>query len=77
MANLRLKSKESGVAMNTEAYVPTAIPTNRAKTKPLMDEPPKMKMASNTTKVDNEVLNVRRNVEFNAEFVVSIISRFG
>ena len=62
--NLLVKSKEIGVAMNSDEYVPTMIPTNKAKMNPLIDAPPKMNIANNTTMVDNEVLNVRRSVEF-------------
>ena len=36
-----------------------------------------MKIATNVTIVDNDVLNVLRNVEFNAAFVVDVSSRFG
>ena len=67
--NLLVKSKEIGVAMNSDEYVPTMIPTNKAKMNPLIEAPPKMNIANNTTMVDNEVLNVRRNVEFNAGIV--------
>ena len=75
--NLLVKSKEIGVAMNSDEYVPTMIPTNKAKMNPLIDAPPKMTIANNTTMVDNEVLNVRRNVEFNASFTTCSSSRFG
>ena len=61
--NLLVKSKEIGVAMNSDEYVPTMIPTNKAKMNPLIEAPPKTNIANNTTMVDNEVLNVRRNVE--------------
>ena len=37
---------------------------------PLIDAPPKMNIANNTTMVDNEVLNVRRSVEFNASLLL-------
>ena len=47
------------------------------KVKSQLEVPPKMKIANNTTKVDKEVLNVRRNVEFNAASVTSRSSRFG
>ena len=75
--NLLVKSKEIGVAMNSDEYVPTMIPTNKAKMNPLIDAPPKMNIANNTTMVDNEVLNVRRSVEFNASFTTCSSSRFG
>ena len=75
--NLLAKSKEIGVAMNSDEYVPTMIPTNKAKMNPLIDAPPKMNIANNTTMVDNEVLNVRRSVEFNASFTTCSSSRFG
>ncbi len=63
--------------MNNEEYVPTMIPINKAKTNPLMEVPPKIKIASNTTNVDSEVLKVRRSVEFKAAFVFALSSRFG
>ena len=56
--------------MNSDEYVPTMIPTNKAKMNPLIEAPPKMNIANNTTMVDNEVLNVRRNVEFNASLLL-------
>lgn len=75
--NALVKSNDTGVAMNSDEYVPTTIPTNKAKMNPLIDAPPKMNIANNTTIVDNEVLNVRRNVEFNASLTTCSSSRFG
>ncbi len=42
-----------------------------------MEVPPKIKMANNTTKVEREVLKVRRKVEFNAASVLDLSSRLG
>ena len=63
--------------MNSVEYVPTHTPNRRANTNPRIDAPPKMKIATNVTIVDNDVLNVRRNVEFKAASVVLVKSRFG
>ena len=41
----------TGVAMNTELYVPTITPMIKANIKPRIDSPPKIKMANNTNKV--------------------------
>ena len=57
--NLLVKSKEIGVAMNSDEYVPTMIPTNKAKMNPLIEAPPKMNIANNTTMVvDNQQIAV-------------------
>lgn len=51
--NLLVKSKEIGVAMNSDEYVPTMIPTNKAKMNPLIEAPPpKTNIANNTTMVE-------------------------
>src|SRR5690606_38407245 len=54
-----------GEAINNDEYVPTIIPTIRANIKPLIDSPPKMKMANNTNKVASEVINVLLKVLLN------------
>ena len=66
-----------GVAMNTEEYVPITIPTNNANTKPRRFSPPKMKIASNVTRVVSDVFIVRDNVEQIAWLMFCFISRFG
>ena len=67
----------NGVARNTEENVPAVIPTNRAKMNPLIVSPPKKKMASNTTKVDPDVLNERVRVELTAEIILFFQVVFG
>ena len=52
-------------------------PMSNAKQKPLIDSPPKMNIASNTTKVVIEVLIVRPTVLFTAELITDFLSRFG
>ena len=71
-----LKSITIGVAMKMELYVPTTTPTIKAKMKPLMLSPPNMKMVSNTTKVESEVLIVRLSVLFKAILNTSLRSFF-
>ena len=62
---------------NTEENVPANTPTNMAKMKPRMVSPPKMKMASNTTKVEPEVLNERVKVLFTALTMFSFQEALG
>ena len=66
-----------GEDRNTEEKVPARIPTNRAKMNPRMVSPPKKKMASNTTKVEPEVLNERVNVLLTALLMFSFQVAFG
>ena len=72
-----IKTYAKGEDRNTEENVPANTPTNRAKMKPRMVSPPKMKMASNTTKVEPEVLNERVNVLFTALFMFTFHEDFG
>ena len=52
----------TGVAINTEEYVPTSTPTMRANNNPLKESAPNVNMANNTTKVVKEVFKVRLKV---------------
>lgn len=63
------KSINTGVAIHTEEYVPTITPIIKAKMKPLMAAPPKMKMINNTMNVVMDVLIVRDKVEFNDRLI--------
>ena len=51
---------------------PTKTPTMRANIKPLIDSPPKVKMANNTIKVVKDVFKVLLSVEFKALLTLSI-----
>ena len=70
-------SKAIGAETKIEEYVPTKIPTNKAKVNPRIESPPKMKMANNTTSVDIDVLKVRRKVLLIALSILVLRSRFG
>ena len=63
-------SNITGVAINTDEYVPIITPTMRANIKPRMDSPPNRKIASNTNRVVKEVFNVLLKVEFRAKLTV-------
>jgi hypothetical protein len=63
-------SNITGVAMNTDEYVPIITPIMRANIKPLIDSPPNIKMASKTNNVVKEVFKVLLKVEFRAMFTV-------
>ena len=52
------ESNITGVAINTDEYVPIITPTIRANIKPRIDSPPNKKIASNTNRVVKEVFNV-------------------
>ena len=68
-------SNITGVAINSEEYVPTKTPTIKANIKPLIASPPKMKIANKTTSVVNEVLMVLLNVLFKAPLTVFVFSQ--
>ena len=59
-----------GVATNKDEYVPTITPTIKANIKPLIESPPKKKMANNTIKVVIEVFKVLPIVLFKAVFTI-------
>ena len=61
--------------MNTEEYVPTITPIIKANINPLIDSPPKIKMAIRTIRVVKEVLSVLLKVLFNAVFTVVSLSQ--
>jgi hypothetical protein len=63
-------SNITGVAINTDEYVPMITPTIKANIKPRIDSPPNRKIASNTNSVVKEVFNVLLKVEFRAKFIV-------
>ena len=63
-------SNITGVAINSEEYVPTITPTISANINPRIASPPKIKMANNTTSVVKEVLMVLLNVLLSALFTV-------
>ena len=46
--------------MKTDEQVPTKTPTIRANIKPLIDSPPKVKMANNTIKVVKDVFKKKK-----------------
>ena len=64
----------TGVAINTEEYVPTSTPTIRANNNPLKESAPKVNIAHNPTKVVNEVFKVRLKVLLNA--LLTTLSNF-
>ena len=68
-------SNITGVAINSEEYVPTKTPTIKANIKPLIASPPKMKIANKTTSVVNEVLMVLLKVLFKAPLTVFVFSQ--
>ena len=59
------KSNMIGVAINKDEYVPTTTPMIKANINPLIESPPKIKIANNTTKVVKDVFNVRLKVLLN------------
>ena len=61
-----------GVATNNEEYVPTATPIISANMNPLIESPPKVKIASITNNVVKEVLIVLPKVELNALSTTSL-----
>lgn len=63
--------------MNNDENVPAKIPTSNANTNPRMVSPPKMKMASNTTNVEPDVLIERSNVLLTPSFILSYQRLFG
>ncbi len=60
------KSTTIGVEIHNEEYVPMIRPINKAKMKPRILSPPKMKITNNTKNTVNDVKMVRLNVLFNA-----------
>ena len=74
LVNLRseLKSAMIGAEINTEEYVPTKIPINKAKANPLMLAPPNINSINTTIIVVNEVIIVRDNVELMASLMISL-----
>lgn len=63
--------------MNNEESVPKITPRIIANEKLRMLSPPKMKIASNTTNVLNDVLIVRASVVFKESLNNVYLSRFG
>ena len=66
-----------GVEIRTEVNGQMATPMASATAKPRITSPPKMAIATKTKRVVADVLIVRDNVEFNASFIFSQISRLG
>ena len=60
----------TGVAIKTEEYVPTTTPIISANINPLIDSPPKIKIAIRTSKVVKDVFKVLLSVLFKALFTV-------
>ena len=59
-------SNITGVATNTDEYVPIRTPIINANINPLIDSPPKINIETSTTNVVNDVLRVLLRVLFNA-----------
>ena len=68
-------SNITGVAINTEEYVPTSTPIIKANINPLIDSHPKRKIESSTTKVVKEVFKVLLKVLFRAPLTVLVNSQ--
>ena len=65
------KSDITGVATKIEEYVPTMIPTNKAKAKPLILPPPNRNNTKTTNIVVTEVMIVLLTVLFTALLMIS------
>ena len=68
------RSTKTGVATKIDEYVPTIIPTRRAKEKPLKDGPPNKNNTSTTINVVIEVIKVLLIVLFIDSLTTGIIS---
>jgi hypothetical protein len=59
----RLTKKATGDAMNKVDIVPIITPNNIAKMNERIESPPRIKITSNTNRVEHDVMIVRPNVE--------------
>ena len=62
----------TGVATNSDEYVPITTPTIKANINPLIESPPNKKIANITNKVVKEVLMVLPRVLLNALSTTSV-----